>query len=568
MHQCRYQIKRQIISNIRSSSSSSKILKTCPFSGRKAIGNSVDGIKAHEESSSSSSAAAAKNPTYFKVPSLPYLGSVGATTYSGMPPLDFSKLYDFLPEMRRRFGNFYSFGFPGLGSKNDSHGTIYVTCDPNEMLKVVRNQGPLPQGLISQQWGMIKWNKDKNFEIVAEEDGLFGQGVHWKRLRNFFQTDLLSPAAAKGYIPGIIEAAQLASRGAPASADNMNYFLNCCAFDLFNTVMFGELTEVADTVSPTDPDNLEFVNSALGGLANGVQLLASPYQVIIGRELGIETKQYKTMAKNFEAAWEIGKKKIDVFMQKFAEDSLNDNQKASYLARAINRQQKDEMVSVREMQELCFAGLFVAVDTTSSVLSWNLLHIATNSDIQEKVYEELSSLALSSADGRKKLNPEMFEKSQMPYFNAVLRETQRMTPSALLALKKTLLDDMEICGRNIPKGSVLMLDSHSVGMDPDNVHDPDTYNPNRWLPDAVEGRKGSSAAVLDHPYARDEFGQGARRCPGSRVAMTEVSVMLSQLILDWKITTEPVIDSWKDVKYESQTMVVPELPTLQFEPRT
>ena len=45
----------------------------------------------------------------------------------------------------------------------------------------------------------------------------------------FFQNDLLSPAAAKGYIPGMIEAAQLASKGAPSIADNMNYFLNCCA---------------------------------------------------------------------------------------------------------------------------------------------------------------------------------------------------------------------------------------------------------------------------------------------------------------------------------------------------
>ena len=51
----------------------------------------------------------------------------------------------------------------------------------------------------------------------------------------FFQNDLLSPAAAKGYIPGMIEAAQLASKGAPSIADNMNYFLNCCAFDLFST---------------------------------------------------------------------------------------------------------------------------------------------------------------------------------------------------------------------------------------------------------------------------------------------------------------------------------------------
>lgn len=173
----------------------------------------------------------------------------------------------------------------------------------------------------------------------------------------------------------------------------------------------------------------------------------------------------------------LGKRKIDFLMERSAENSLNDNQKASYLGRAINRQKEDEDVSVKEMQELCFGGLFAAVDTTSSVLSWNLLHIAINSGIQERLYEELSSLAVSSEDGSKKLSPDMFEKSQMPYFSAVLRETQRLTPSAPLALKKPLLNDMEICGINLTKGSVVMLDSHSVGMDPDKVDDPHTYNP-------------------------------------------------------------------------------------------
>lgn len=184
MHRCRYPLTRQIISNIRSKSSASTNLKTssieggCPFSGQK-INNSDGNVEGSE-------AATAKHPIYVKVPSLPYLGSVGATTYSGMTPLEFSKLFEFLPDMRRRFGDFYSFGFPGMGSRNDSHGTLYVTHDPNEMLKVVRDQGPLPEGLITGQWGLIKWYKDNGFEIVEEENGLFGQGVHWKRLRNFF----------------------------------------------------------------------------------------------------------------------------------------------------------------------------------------------------------------------------------------------------------------------------------------------------------------------------------------------------------------------------------------------
>jgi cytochrome P450 len=96
----------------------------------------------------------------------------------------------------------------------------------------------------------------------------------------------------------------------------------------------------------------------------------------------------------------------------------------------------------------------------------------------------------------------------------------------------------------------------------DNV---DEFRPERWLPEAVEARKGTAAEVLDHPLFSGPFSQGARRCPGSRVSRNEVLILLSQLILDWEITTP--VKSWKDVTVVLDTVNAPLLPKIEFKAR-
>ena len=55
-----------------------------------------------------------------KVPVLPLIGSM-ISSHSGMAKFEFSSVFDFWVENRKRFGDFYSAGFPGMGS--DIYGT-------------------------------------------------------------------------------------------------------------------------------------------------------------------------------------------------------------------------------------------------------------------------------------------------------------------------------------------------------------------------------------------------------------------------------------------------------------
>ena len=503
------------------------------------------------------------HPKLVEVPSLPGVGSL-LRSYSGIPDLE--KPYTFWPEMRRQHGDFYTMGMPGLGSENCSRHTCYVVQDPREMMKVLRSEGSYPSGLAQGSWGIFRWEKEAGFETVSHADGGFaGQGENWKRIRTFMQTDLLHPTAARGYTSGLIEVAQLAARGAPASAADLNAYFERCAFDMFSTVMFGDLMEVADPSTPTDPEDVEFVRAAKVGLGTGVKVSRSLKDALLVTPLGIETEQYRLMKDNLDICWEIGSGKIQRFMDKREKDELNEREKNSYLYRALERYESGTSgVSLKEALEMSWGGIFAAVDTTSGKMGWNVLHAALNPEVQERLHQELSHAAAANG-GR--LTVEALDKSSAPYLHAFVRESHRLTPVSPIATRKCVAsDELTIHGITIPRGSAVMCDGYSLGQDPMYIDDPRSFQPERWLDDAVQARKGTPRELIDHPFFKDPFSQGARKCPGSRVALNEVAVILSQLVLDYQITA-PGTSSLEEVPYGQETVIEPRLPRLNFEPR-
>ena len=137
-----------------------------------------------------------------------------------------------------------------------------------------------------------------------------------------------------------------------------------------------------------------------------------------------------------------------------------------------------------------------------------------------------------------------------------------MTPVAAIGIQKRINDELELHGRQMRKGDVVILETFTPGLNPDLVEDPHEFRPERWLADAVEARKGTPSEIIDHPFMAEPFSQGARKCPGSRVATNEIKVLLSQLVLDWMISS-PVTDL-RDVQYEQKTMIEVKLPDLEF----
>lgn len=191
-----------------------------------------------------SSGCPVTGPVLKKIPTLPFVGSM-IPQHSGVPLFTLQTQYEFNNEMRRKFGEFIQFGVPGFG--NGLRGDMYQLFDPNEMAKVVRSEGAYPSGLVEKIWQWRRAMLESGSVLVSKKEdgeihdyGLFDKGEGWKRHRTFLQTGMLDPVAAKGFLPGIVLAAESASSVAPLHAHDVNEYLNYTAFDMFCSFMFGK----------------------------------------------------------------------------------------------------------------------------------------------------------------------------------------------------------------------------------------------------------------------------------------------------------------------------------------
>jgi len=479
------------------------------------------------------------------------------SAYSGIT-FDPDNIIGIWPEIRKKFGDFYTIGLPGPGT--GIHGTVHVLQDPNEMMKVLRSEGKYPTSSVQDLWSFKQMFDDYGFGRSGE---ILGHGKDWKLVRTFLQSDFLAPQSANRYLPGILKATPHISKGIALHSDNLNNFLNLASFDMFCSILIGTYPRITDPDTAVDPADDEFCTKVVDQIQGAVMMTRSPYETILYK-LGIKSSRYKEVYDTWTETLEYGMKRLSEQEKKKEAGMLTEAEEASYWNQAMERWAKgDTGLTKDEVLKICIVLFNTSVDTTSTKTAWHLLHTALNEEAQEKLYEEVFA-NVQETDG--KITPGLFAASKSPYLGAVIRESNRLTCPANLTPVRKIAEDTEIHGHTIPAGSSIAFDQLSKSVDPEFVDDPFAFRPERFLPDAVEARKGTKSQFLDHPLFSGPFGQGARRCPGSRVAKNESMALLAQCVLDWKMSV-PGCTDFRDVPNTLETLITPKLPKFNFEKR-
>ena len=119
--------------------------------------------------------------------------------------------------------------------------------------------------------------------------------------------------------------------------------------------------------------------------------------------------------------------------------------------------------------------------------------------------------------------------SQLPYLQAVVKETFRLHPPAPLLLPRKAETDVEILGFLVPKDTQVLVNVWAVGRDPSTWENPNRFEPERFL--------GKDTDVKGRDYELTPFGAGRRICPGLPLAVKTVPLMLASLLysFDWKL---------------------------------
>ena len=162
-------------------------------------------------------------------------------------------------------------------------------------------------------------------------------------------------------------------------------------------------------------------------------------------------------------------------------------------------------------------------DTTAIALRAFIYYVCRNPAVMTKVVQEIDR-----ADGQGQLStPITYKEStaNLPYFNAVLKESMRIHPSVgLLMERHTPAEGVEINGHFIPGGTIVGINPWVTGRDPSIFPDPDEFKPERWL-EASEAQFKQMDNILEL-----NFGGGSRRCIGRNISIIEMQKVLPELL--------------------------------------
>ncbi|KAI3495020.1 hypothetical protein L1887_37125 [Cichorium endivia] len=187
--------------------------------------------------------------------------------------------------------------------------------------------------------------------------------------------------------------------------------------------------------------------------------------------------------------------------------------------------EKDDSVFSRDDMRHLFFALFIAgTDTTAGTLEWAMAELIRNPQKMETVRSEIVTLMHNN-----KGNIQETYISQLPYLQAVIKETLRLHPPAPFLVPHQAKHDVEVQGFIIPKNAQILCNVWAMGRDPNIWSDPELFMPERFLEINID-YKGQD-------YEFIPFGAGRRICPGLNIGHRMLHIMLGSLIhkFDWKL---------------------------------
>ena len=182
-------------------------------------------------------------------------------------------------------------------------------------------------------------------------------------------------------------------------------------------------------------------------------------------------------------------------------------------------QKKGAPLSKKEIRDEIVTILTVGHETTAQALMWTWFLVSTHPGVEQKLMTEVSAVL----DGRA---PTFEDLDALEYTKAVIQESMRLFPPAPTFSRQCLSDDV-ILGRQIPKGTVVMIAPWVLHRHRRLWDNPELFDPERFY------------RVKERPRAYLPFGAGPRICIGAGFAMMEAVIILAQVAQRYQLKLAP-----------------------------
>ncbi|KAM7257070.1 hypothetical protein ACFE04_012811 [Oxalis oulophora] len=168
--------------------------------------------------------------------------------------------------------------------------------------------------------------------------------------------------------------------------------------------------------------------------------------------------------------------------------------------------------------------LAASLDSSAKVSEWILAELLRHPRVMARLQEELDRVV-----GKNRMVEEK-DLVDLPYLDMIIKENFRMYPIAPLLIPHESMEDITIDGFHIPNKSRIIVNLFAMGRDPSVwSHNVEEFYPERFIDSNVD--------LKGHNFELIPFGSGRRGCPGMQLGLTNVKLVVSQVVhcFDWKL---------------------------------
>ncbi|KAL8337081.1 hypothetical protein RB601_008541 [Gaeumannomyces tritici] len=190
-------------------------------------------------------------------------------------------------------------------------------------------------------------------------------------------------------------------------------------------------------------------------------------------------------------------------------------------------------LSRKELDANADLFVFAGSETTSTLLSGCTFLVLSHPEVHRRLVAEIRGRFGRPED------ISFTTAQQLPYLTAVIQETFRLYPPIPVGPPRKVPEGGgRVCGHFLPKGTAVAVTQYAAGHSAANFANPESFVPERWLPDADPRFQG------DRRRAVQPFSIGPRNCIGQNLAWAEIRTALIKMLWNFDAELAPESAGW------------------------
>ncbi|KAL9687113.1 hypothetical protein QQ045_031509 [Rhodiola kirilowii] len=187
-----------------------------------------------------------------------------------------------------------------------------------------------------------------------------------------------------------------------------------------------------------------------------------------------------------------------------------------------------------EIKALLLNMFTAGTDTSSSTVEWAIAELIRHPKLLSEAQREIDSVV-----GRDRLVTEL-DIGQLPFLQAIVKETFRLHPSTPLSLPRMAAERCEINNYYVPKGATLLVNVWAISRDPEAWDAPLEFRPCRFM----AGGERPNADVRGTDFEVIPFGAGRRICAGMSLGIRMVQLLTAALVqgFEWELPVNQKVE--------------------------